>query len=132
MQWTVAHLLGAKGTEVFSIAPEATVFEALEQMASKQVGALVVLDRQDLAGVISERDYARKVILLDRLSRETNVREIMTKDVFTVSPSATTTDCMTIMTDHRIRHLPVVDDGRVVDSSRSVTWSRQSSMSKRS
>ncbi len=114
MQSTVAHLLRTKGAEVFSIGPDATVFEALEDMANRRVGALLVLDGQDLAGIISERDYARKVILLDRLSKETRVREIMTTDVFTVSPTATLQDCMTTMTDHRIRHLPVVEDGQTV------------------
>ncbi len=114
MQSTVAHLLEKKGGEVFSIGPDATVFEALEKMASKQVGALVVMDGQELAGIISERDYARKVILLDRLSKKTGVREIMTSEVVTVSPSATLQDCMSTMTDHRFRHLPVIDDGRLV------------------
>ncbi len=114
MQSTVAHLLEKKGGEVFSIGPDATVFEALEKMASKQVGALVVMDGEELAGIISERDYARKVILLDRLSKKTGVREIMTSEVVTISPSATLQDCMSTMTDHRFRHLPVIDDGRLV------------------
>lgn len=114
MQKTVAHILGAKGREVWTVAPDQTVYEALEVMADKGVGALVVLDGERLAGIISERDYARKVILLDRGSRQTLVSEIMTAEVMCVNPTQTTGDCMALMTDHRIRHLPVLEDDRLV------------------
>jgi IMP dehydrogenase len=114
MQKTVAHILGAKGREVWTVAPNQTVYEALEVMAAKRVGALVVLTDGKLAGIISERDYARKVILLDRGSRETLVSEIMTSKVMTVTPAATTGECMTLMTDHRFRHLPVLDNDELV------------------
>ncbi len=108
---TVANLLTNKGTAVWSIGPDASVYEALQLMAEKNLGALVVLDDGELAGIMSERDYARKVILLDRESRETSVREIMTGEVITVSPRTTVSDCMALMTEHHIRHLPVIEDG---------------------
>lgn len=114
MQKTVAHLLEAKGTDVWSVGPDASVYEALELMADKKVGALVVLDGERVAGIISERDYARKVILLDRGSRETKVSEIMTADLYTVTETNSLSDCMELMTDHRIRHLPIVEEGSLV------------------
>ncbi len=115
MATTVAHLLAAKGRDVWSVTPDTTVFQALKDMADKGVGALLVLHEDGtLAGIISERDYARKVVLLDRVSRETTVAEIMTPDVHCVSPSNTVDDCMGMMTDRRVRHLPVLEDDRVV------------------
>ena len=108
---TVANLLTSKGSEVYSIGPDASVYEALQFMAEKNLGALVVLDDGELAGIMSERDYARKVILLDRGSRQTLVGEIMTDTVITVSPRTTVSDCMELMTEHHIRHLPVIEDG---------------------
>lgn len=114
MQKTVATILEGKGREVLRIAPDATVFEALELMAEKGVGALVVTDGDHLAGILSERDYARKVILLDRGSRETKVGEIMTREVITVEPARTVTECMELMTERRFRHLPVVSDGELI------------------
>ena len=108
---TVANLLTSKGSEVYSIGPDASVYEALQFMAEKNLGALVVLDDGELAGIMSERDYARKVILLDRGSRQTLVGEIMTDKVITVSPRTTVSDCMELMTEHHIRHLPVLEDG---------------------
>jgi signal-transduction protein with cAMP-binding, CBS, and nucleotidyltransferase domain len=112
---TVAHLLAAKGRDIWSVSPDDTVFSALERMADKGVGALVVLDDDgNLCGIISERDYARKVVLLDRVARETRVREIMTPEVHCVSLHNTVEDCMGMITDRRIRHLPVLDDGEVV------------------
>ncbi len=110
---TVNDLLRAKGHALWSIGPEATVYQALELMAQKDVGALVVLERGALAGILSERDYARKVILHGKSSRETPVREIMTRHVITVGPQQTLVDCMKLMTDHHIRHLPVVVDGEL-------------------
>jgi CBS domain-containing protein len=94
---------------VWTVDPDATVFEALSLMADKGVGALVVTDAGKLCGIISERDYARKVILLDRDSRETTVSEIMTSKVLVVSPATSTDECMALMTDKRIRHLPVLE-----------------------
>lgn len=111
---TVGQLLGSKGREVFTIAPDTSVFAALEMMAARNVGALVVTERGSVVGIFSERDYARKVILKDRASRGTLVNEIMTPDVVTVSTSSTLDDCMSLMTDRRIRHLPVVEDGRLI------------------
>jgi CBS domain-containing protein len=109
----IRTLLGAKGGEVFSIRPRATVFEAIAAMADKGVGALLVLDGDRLAGIVSERDYTRKVILKGRSSKEELVEEIMTRDVVTCSPDETVEEAMRLMTDRRIRHLPVVDGARV-------------------
>ena len=114
MQKTVANILGAKGSATWSVTPDASVYSALEHMADKNVGALVVIDRGALVGIISERDYARKVILLSRGSRETPVSEIMTADPVTCSSETTVAECMAVMTDNRFRHLPVVDGGQLV------------------
>ncbi len=111
MQRTIDMIVGEKGREVWSIGPDATVYEALELMADKNIGALVVLTDGALVGVISERDYARKVILLARGSKKTLVSEIMTYDPVTISSTDTVGACMQLMTEMRIRHLPVVDDG---------------------
>ena len=110
----VARILQHKGREVHSIAPDATVYEALEKMAEKDVGALVVIDGANLLGVISERDYARKVILKDRSSKEMKVHEIMSAPAVTVSLSTAIDECMGRMTDNRCRHLPVVEGGTLV------------------
>lgn len=109
MQKTVAQLIAAKGSATWSIVPEASVYEALELMAERNVGALVVVDKGTLVGILSERDYARKVILLHRGSKDTKVAEIMTAGPVTVTSSTTITECMELMTDNRFRHLPVVD-----------------------
>lgn len=115
MQRTVARLLEEKGRDVWTISADATVFEALQIMADKGVGALVVVDDERRpCGIISERDYARKVILLDRGSRATAVREIMTSDLITVTTTQHTGECMALMTNRRIRHLPVVEEGRLI------------------
>lgn len=111
---TVSRLLKSKGTQVWSVAPGDSVYEAIELMAEKGIGALMVIDAESLVGVVSERDYARKVILKGKSSRETPVREIMTVHVFSVRPSQTTDDCMKLMTERRIRHLPVLDDSRLL------------------
>jgi CBS domain-containing protein len=113
MRKTVSNLLATKGSSVWSIGADASVYEALELMAEKNLGALIVLEDGVLVGIISERDYARKVILLDRESRETQVRDIMTSDVVTVAPATSVTECMELMTAHHIRHLPVLDDGEI-------------------
>ena len=110
---TVRQLLQAKGSAVYSVSPEARVFEALKLMAEKEVGALVVLEHGNLAGILSERDYARKVILHGKSSHDIPVREIMTEDVVTVQPGQTVDQCMALMTSRRIRHLPVVEDGKL-------------------
>jgi CBS domain-containing protein len=111
---SVGTLLDRKGHRVFSIAPEASVYSAIEQMADRGIGALVVLDHGRLAGVFSERDYTRKVILAGRSSRETEVGEIMSTDLVTVAPTDGVNHCLRLMTENRVRHLPVVADGYVV------------------
>lgn len=114
MTKTVASIVDDKGSDVWSVDGGATVYEALELMADKNVGALVIFIGDVLAGILSERDYARKVILAARGSRKTLVSEIMTPDPVTVSPSDNVAACMQLMTDRRIRHLPVVDEGDLV------------------
>ena len=111
---TVTQLLQAKGREIHTIGPEARVFEALKLMAEKNVGALVVTEGGKLAGIISERDYARKVILLSKSSHEIAVREIMTSRVITVQPGQTVEQCMSLMTEKRIRHLPVTEGEKLI------------------
>jgi CBS domain-containing protein len=111
----VSEMLVTKGNVVHSITPEATVYEAIERMDELRVGALVVMDAdRRLHGIISERDYTRKVILLGRSSRETRVDEIMTSSVVSVTPSTSLGECLNVVTELRIRHLPVVESGRVV------------------
>ncbi|HYA31452.1 MAG TPA: CBS domain-containing protein [Thermodesulfovibrionales bacterium] len=111
---TVGELLKAKGHEIWSISPLATVFQALEQMAEKDVGALLVVQNGKLVGIFSERDYARKVILKGKASKDTTVSELMTQTVFYVSSENTFDDCMALMTSKQIRHLPVLDNGRLM------------------
>ncbi len=110
----VQHLLAAKGGQVVSIAPDASVFDAIKLMADKEIGSLVVMDGDTLAGIVTERDYARKVILKGRSSEATAVKDIMTPDVLTTTPDAPVDRCMAMMTDKRCRHLPVVEDGSVI------------------
>jgi CBS domain-containing protein len=111
---TIDSVLKLKGRQIWSVAPTATVYEAIEMMSEKGVGALLVLAEGRLEGIISERDYARKVILRDRSSKHTEVREIMDSPVLTVTPQDTVEECMRLMTEHRTRHLPVVDRDRVI------------------
>jgi CBS domain-containing protein len=111
---TVRHLLDRKGRALFGIGPEDPVLEAIRMMADRHVGALLVLRGTELAGIVSERDYARKVVLLGRSSAETPVWQIMTTPVVTVSLEDSVQDCMRIVTERRIRHLPVLEGGRVV------------------
>ena len=110
----VEALIRKKGGQVWSLDPSASVYDAIAMMAEKQVGALLVMQQGKLLGIVSERDYARKVILLSRSSHDTSVSEIMTGPVLTVSLSTTVAECMRIMTEKRIRHLPVVENGKVV------------------
>jgi CBS domain-containing protein len=110
----VRQLLQAKGNSIWSAAPGTSVYDALKLMADKNIGALLVLEGERLAGIFSERDYARKVILKGKTSRELSVSEIMTTDVVSVRPDQTIVDCMELMTERHIRHLPVLDAGRVV------------------
>jgi CBS domain-containing protein len=111
---TVRQLLDGKGRAIFSIGPEDPVLEAIRLMADRHVGALLVMKGQELVGILSERDYARKVILMGRSSSDTPVWEIMTASVVTVAPDQTLDDCMRLVTAKRIRHLPVVEAGKVV------------------
>jgi CBS domain-containing protein len=113
---SVAQLLKTKqnNTAVFTIGADDSVYEAIRLMAEKGIGALVVTDGDSIAGIITERDYARKVVLMDRSSKATPVRDIMSKAVRFVRPDQTTEDCMALMTERRMRHLPVIDNGRLV------------------
>jgi CBS domain-containing protein len=110
----LSQLLDDKGHAVHSVAPGASVIDAVRSMADNHVGALLVMENQQLTGIVSERDYARKVILLGRSSATTAVREIMSSPVFTISPDQTVDDAMRLMTERRIRHLPVLRNGKVV------------------
>jgi CBS domain-containing protein len=111
---TVKDILQIKGHHIFSITPETTVYEALTMMADKNVGALVVIEGEIVAGIVSERDYARKVILHGKSSRELQVREIMTSKVYYVHPAQDVQECMSQMTDKHVRHLPVLEEDRLV------------------
>ncbi len=111
---TVRDLLNAKGSAVWVTTPDTSVYEALRQMAEKNVGALLVVESEQLRGIFSERDYARKVVLKGRFSSETSVSEVMTSKVITVTPYQTIEECMELMTDKRIRHLPVLEKEKLV------------------
>ncbi len=111
---TVRNLLDRKGSAIYSVEPDDPVLEAIELMAEHHVGALLVMRGAELLGIVSERDYARKVILMDRSAAETPVWQIMTAPVITVTPDHSVTQCMQIVTDRRVRHLPVVSGDRVV------------------
>lgn len=111
---TVRMILKNKGNYVWSLPPDRTVYEAITMMAEKSVGTIVVLSGEQLVGIISERDYARKVVLKGKLSKETLVSEIMSSPVTTVDPDRTADECMRLMTEKRIRHLPVMDQGQLV------------------
>ncbi len=111
---TLRDILEEKGHEVYWLPPDATVYQAIEMMATKSVGALLVIDQGRLVGIISERDYARKVILKGKSSKETLVREIMSSPVIYVSPDCPVEEAMKLMTEKRIRHLPVLEGDRIV------------------
>jgi CBS domain-containing protein len=112
--YTVRQILQNKGQQVWSISPSASVFEALQLMAAKDIGALVVVEADRLVGIFSERDYARKVILHGKTSRETQVGEVMTARVAFIRPGQTTEECMALMTEKHIRHLPVMEGERLI------------------
>jgi CBS domain-containing protein len=111
---TVKEILEAKGTEIWSVQPSDTVLDSLRLMSDKSIGSLLVMDGEKLMGIVTERDYARKVILEGKSSKDTSVSDVMTRKVLCVSPERTVDECMALMTDKRARHLPVVDHKRVV------------------
>jgi CBS domain-containing protein len=111
---TVSAVLHHKGSEIWSVPPETTVFEAIKIMADKNIGAVLVMSGGKLAGVFTERDYTRKVILQGKTSKETRVREIISSETFSVGLNHSVEECMKLMTEHRVRHLPVVEEGKVV------------------
>jgi CBS domain-containing protein len=111
---TVRQLLEAKAPEVYSIGPDAPVLDAVRLMAEKHIGALLVMEGERLVGILSERDYARKVVLQGRSSKDTPIRDIMTADVISVRPGDTSDRCMQVVTERRVRHLPVLEGDRVV------------------
>jgi len=110
----IREILANKGSTVWSITPEATVLEAIQMMADKNVGALLVTNEGRLLGVLSERDYTRKIVLKGRSSKDTPVRDILSGRVLTVSPAHTVEECLRLMTEHRIRHLPVMDGAKIL------------------
>lgn len=111
---TVRQVLNGKGYDILSVSPDTTVYDAIKSMAEHGVGALLVLEGEQLVGIVSERDYARKIILQGRRSRETQVREIMTPDPVTVQPEDKVGTCMELMTDNRFRHLPVKEGNKLI------------------
>ena len=110
----VRHILERKGNDIWSVAPETTVFEALQLMAQKDIGTVLVMESDRLIGIMSERDYARKVILLGRSSKETKVKEIMSTEISTIQPYQTLDEAMALMSIRLIRHLPVLSKGKVI------------------
>ena len=110
----IREILQTKGPDVWHVGPKATAYEALEVMAARNVGALAVLDGDTLVGIFSERDYARKVMLQGKSSRDTMVKELMTRDVYTVSPDDKINDCMAVMSEAHVRHMPVMENRRLV------------------
>jgi len=110
----ISEILNHKGTTVWATSPDTMVFDAIQMMADKNIGALLVTDKGKLIGILSERDYTRKIALKGRSSKQTAVKEILSGQVIHVSPSHTVEDCMRLMTDHRIRHLPVLDGDKVL------------------
>ena len=112
---SVAEILRSKPEQaVHTITPSASVFDAVKLMAEKSIGALLVMEDLKIDGIITERDYARKIVLMGRSSKETPVRDIMTAPVMYVRPDQTNEECMALMTDNRVRHLPVIDDGKLI------------------
>jgi len=112
--YTVRHLLQSKNNRVWSCSPQATIYEALELMASKNIGSVLVLEGKEIVGIFTERDYARKVVLKGKTSKTATVGELMTTEVLYVAPDDTIENCMALMTDKRARHLPVMDNGELL------------------
>jgi CBS domain-containing protein len=111
----VAQILRSKSDPtVYSVVPTASMFDALTLMAEKNIGALLIMEGETIVGMLSERDYARKVVLMGRSSKETPVRDVMTRPVLYVGPQQSTEECMALMTEKRLRHLPVLEDGKVI------------------
>jgi CBS domain-containing protein len=131
---SVEKLLNNKSKEIWSIAPDATVYDALQKMAEKDAGALLVIEQGNLVGIFTERDYARKLILKGRFSRDTAVSELMTHEVLYVEPNNTIEDCMVMMTAKRVRHLPVMDEGKLAgivtigDIVKQIIWEQESTI----
>lgn len=111
---TVKDILNAKNSKIESIASKSTVYEALEKMSEKDIGALVVIDNKKVVGIISERDYARKIILLGKTSKQTLVKDVMSSDLFSVTPDTSVEDAMVLMTGKHVRHLPVFEKNKIV------------------
>jgi CBS domain-containing protein len=111
---TINEILGSKGTNVWSVSPDITVFDAIQLMADKNIGALLVTEHDKLVGIMSERDYTRKVALKGKSSKQTAVREILSGKVISVNPGHTVEECMRLMTTHHVRHLPVIEHDRIV------------------
>jgi CBS domain-containing protein len=110
---SISEILSHKGSQVWSIAPEAMVFDAIQMMADKNIGALLVTEGQKLVGILTERDYTRKIALKGKSSKQTAVREILSGEVIHVTPEHTVEECMRLMTDHRVRHLPVLEGDKI-------------------
>ena len=111
---TIGEILNHKGTAVWSVAPDSMVFDAIQMMADKNVGALLVTDKGKLVGIISERDYTRKVALKGKSSKQTAVREILSPQIVNAKPTSTIEECMRLMTEHRVRHLPVMEGEKIL------------------
>jgi len=114
MKTVVKNLLNTKGDEVWSVSPESSVFDALNLLAKKDIGALIVMEGKKIKGMFSERDYARKIILKGKSSKETRVKDIMSEKVLYVTPERTIEECMALMTTEHIRHLPVIEEGKLI------------------
>jgi CBS domain-containing protein len=111
---TISEILHVKGSNVWSVSPDTMVFDAIQMMADKNIGALLVIEKDKLVGILSERDYTRKVALKGKSSKQTPVKEILSGQLIAVAPDHTVEECMRLMTDHRIRHLPVLQNDRIV------------------
>lgn len=111
---TIRHILEVKGYDFWTIRPDASVYDALRMMSAKDIGALIVMEDDHMVGILSERDYARKVVLLGKSSRETLVSEIMSKNVYTIHPDQTVEEAMDLMSTHHVRHLPVIENDKVI------------------
>ena len=114
INWPVSAVLKQKDSQLWAIAPEATVFDAIQMMADKNIGALLVMSGEKLLGIVSERDYTRKVALRGKASKETQVSEIISTPILSAAPGHSVEECMRLMTSHRVRHLPVLENGRVI------------------